>query len=485
MSNRSYITYYIGAIVFFAIIIWAILDSGVFLEGHKQLAEPAGLLDYFTHFKQTVKENATAPLSKFLIQLVIIVGATKIFSYLFKKIGQPGVIGEILAGIVLGPSLFGMWFPGYLNFVFPSTSMEDLHLISRLGLILFMFVVGMELNMDQVKTQARQALLISHAGILFPFTLGVGLAYFIYVDFAPANVYFLPFALFMGIAMGITAFPVLASILRERGLMNTPIGSLAITSAAIDDITAWCVFAAVIAIAKAGTFVGSLFTIGLSAVYIIGMFKVVRPLLKKLFARLNPDGSYAINTLVVSFAVLLLSAFTTRIIGIHSLFGAFMAGVVMPGSPQFRKFVTERTEYVSVILLLPLFFAYNGLRTQIGLLNSPYLWLMFGAVLLVAVLGKLGGTAITARYLGQSTPNSLRLGVLMNTRGLMELIVLNIGYDLGILSAEIFTMMVLMAIATTFMTGPLLNLIDRIWKKDETPYPEEETKAEAAEPATT
>lgn len=436
-------------------------------------------IDLSSQIRQLIKSNIMGGSGLFLIKLLIILVTTKVFSLLFKKFGQPGVIGEILGGIVLGPSLLGLFFPGYLNFIFPKQGMEDLHMLSRLGLLLFMFIVGMELDLTQMKTKAHKALLISHAGILFPFTMGVGLAYFVYVDLAPDNVYFLPFALFMGIAMGITAFPVLASILRERKMIDSPIGGLAITSAAIDDITAWCVFAGVIAIAKAGSFVGGLFTILLSAIYLYCMFGLVKPALKKWYAKQSRSDSNSVSTLVMAFGVLLVSGLITKTIGIHSLFGAFVAGIIMPADLSFRKFVAERTEYVSVILLLPLFFAYNGLRTEIGLLNTPHLWAWFGVILVVAVLGKLAGTAITAKYLGLTTADSLRLGVLMNTRGLMELVVLNIGLDMGILSPEIFTMMVLMAIVTTFMTGPLLNLIDKYYLKEEV-SPENKPESEPA-----
>lgn len=421
---------------------------------------------YFDVFIQTVKENLAAPVAGLLLQLIVIVIATRLFGFLFKKMDQPAVVGEILAGIVLGPSILGYLSPGYLEYVFPAHDMEELHLFSRLGLILFMFVVGMELNWNQVRTKARDAIVISHAGIVFPFALGVLSALGIYSELAPNNVRFLPFALFMGIAMSITAFPVLASILRERRMSKTIIGTLAITCAAIDDITAWCVFAAVIAISTAGTYLSAFFIIGFTVLYILLMFNVVRPLLASYYKNAAKLNGFGISPLAVSFIVLLLSAYTTKLIGIHSLFGAFMAGVVMPSPGMFRNYVSERTEYVSTILLLPIFFAYSGLRTQIGLLNTTSHWLTFAFILFIAVAGKLVGTALTARYLGQNWADSLRIGVLMNTRGLMELVVINLGYEMGILSAEIFTMLVLMALVTTYMTGPLLNLIDRIFSQE-------------------
>lgn len=467
MGKYKYALFYIVAVGGMLALTLYMVNHGQSLETDKiQNIAQVSNAHYFDVFIASLKENLHAPFAALLLQLIVIVISTRLFGFLFKKMRQPSVVGEILAGIVLGPSLLGLLFPQYLEFVFPSTAMDELHLFSRLGLILFMFVVGMELNWDEIRNRARDAVVISHAGIVFPFVLGVAASFFIYKDLAPNNIAFLPFSLFMGIAMSITAFPVLASILRERKMAKSLIGTLAITCAAIDDITAWCVFAAVLAISAAGTFVSAFFTIGLTVVYIVVMFKVVRPVLAKYYTHAARYNRYGINPLTVSFIVLLISSFTTKIIGVHSLFGAFLAGVIMPSPSMFRNYVVERTEHVSVILLLPVFFAYSGLRTQIGLLNTPAHWLTFGFILFVAVAGKLAGTALTARYLGQNWANSLRIGVLMNTRGLMELVVINIGYEMGILSPEIFTMMVLMALVTTFMTGPLLNVIDKVFKRN-------------------
>lgn len=323
-----------------------------------------------------------------------------------------------------------------------------------------MFVVGMELDASKVKHKAHDAIMISHASIIFPFFLGVLLAYYIFPSFSPAHVSFLSFALFMGIAMSITAFPVLARIVQERKLTGTPLGTLAITCAAADDITAWCMLAAVVAIAKAGSLTGTIITLASALLFVDIMLYLVKPQLGKKLRQFTDAGTPKASVALV-FLVVLISAWIAEIIGIHALFGAFLAGVIMPADTTVKELLTDKVEDVSVLLLLPIFFAFTGLRTQIGLLDQGHLWVVFGMIMLVAVMGKLGGSTLTAKLMGQSWTDALAIGALMNTRGLMELIVLNLGYDLGILSPEIFAMMVLMALATTFMTGPLLDVVKR------------------------
>ncbi|HTJ53152.1 MAG TPA: cation:proton antiporter, partial [Cyclobacteriaceae bacterium] len=404
------------------------------------------------------------PLGVLILQISTIILVARIFGMLANKIGQPTVIGEIIAGIVLGPSLLGLVFPDVSLFLFPQASLGNLQLLSQIGLILFMFIIGMELDLKILKNKADAAVVVSHASIIFPYFLGMGLAYILFEQFAPKGISFLGFSLFMGIAMSITAFPVLARIIQERGLTKTSLGAMAITCAAADDITAWCLLAAVVAIVKAGTFLSALYTIALAVGYVLIMVYGVQPFLKKL-----GDVYVAkemVNKKVVGgvFLFLLLSSYLTEIIGIHALFGAFLAGVIMPQNLSFKKILTEKIEDISLVLLLPLFFVFTGLRTQIGLLNDGHLWMVCLLIIFTAVLGKFGGSAIAARVVGQSWKESLSIGVLMNTRGLMELIVLNIGYDLGILSPEIFAMMVIMALSTTFLTGPSLDLINRVFK---------------------
>lgn len=411
-------------------------------------------------FTESFSHNLSEPLTILLLQIIVIITFAHLFGFLFKKIGQPAVIGEIVAGIILGPSLIGAYLPSVNEFLFPAASLSTLQFISQIGLILFMFIIGMELDLKAIGKQAYGAVIISHASIIIPYTLGMGLAYFIYKDYAPAGSSFLSFALFMGIAMSITAFPVLARILHEKGMTRSRLGAMALTCAAADDLTAWCILAAVIALVKSGSSISAVYTIAFSVVYVLFMLKVLHPMLQKLGHVYTSRKKMQTPIIAFIFMILIVSSYITSVIGIHALFGAFIAGVVMPSSISFRKIVIEKIEDVSIILLLPLFFVITGLRTQIGLLNEAHLWISFGWILLVAVAGKFGGSALAARIVGQSWKDSLSIGVLMNTRGLMQLIVLNIGYDLGILSPEIFAMMVLMALVTTFMTGPALDLIN-------------------------
>jgi Kef-type K+ transport system membrane component KefB len=379
--------------------------------------------------------------------------------------GQPSVVGEIIAGIFLGPSVVGYFFPEFSAFLFPTDSQKTLQFLSQIGLAFFMFIVGMELDLEKLKNKAHNALVISHASIIIPFFLGVLLAASIYVEFAPAHVSFLAFALFMGIAMSITAFPVLARIVQERGLTKTPLGAMVITCAAADDVTAWCILAAVIAIVKAGSIVSALFTIGLAAIFVIFMLYVVRPWIRKLSTSIVEKDKISKSVVAIAFFILLMSAYIAELIGIHALFGAFIAGVIMPQNMRFKDLLAGKVEDVSVLLLLPIFFAFTGLRTHVEMLNQGHLWGTCMMVILVAVGGKFGGSALSAKLVGQTWKDSLSIGALMNTRGLMELIVLNIGLDLKILSPEIFSIMVLMALATTFMTGPSLSLINFVSKK--------------------
>jgi len=406
--------------------------------------------------------NATAPFALLLLQMVVVIAVARAVGALFSKIGQLAVIGEIAAGVLLGPSLFGALAPAGFAGLFPAASMGNLQLLSQIGLLLFMFVVGMELDLRLMRSRASEAVVISHASIFFPFALGVALAYALYTSFAPSHVTFVPFALFMGIAMSITAFPVLARILKERHMTKTAEGNMAIVCAAIGDVTAWCILPFVIAISRAGDLVNAWFTIVLTAIYVAVMFFVVSPALKTLRRRMSTPEAAGPAFIAVAFLTLLTSAYVAEIIGIHALFGAFVAGAAMPSKVSLRTLLTERVEAVGTYLLMPLFFAYSGLRTQIGLLDDVRLWTIFGLIVVTAVAGKVLGTACAARLVGQSWHDSLTLGALMNTRGLMELIVLNIGYDLGILSPAMFTMLMLMALLTTCMTAPALNLLERL-----------------------
>ena len=465
------IFFYLSMIAVFGAIIYYLLHSGKSLEHIS-----GAVLDFSpqtgqntSFFPGAFKAHLKDSLPTLLLQVVVIISFTQLLGTLFKKIGQPAVIGETVAGIILGPSLLGLLFPGAFHFLFPPESMENLKFLSQIGLILFMFIVGTELDIQLIRRQALEALIISHASILIPYTLGIGLSFFIYNQYAAAHSTFFSFALFMGIAMSVTAFPVLARIMRDRGLIGTKLGMLAITCAASDDVTAWCLLALLIAFIKSGSGASGLFTIGLVLFYAGIMLVPVRLLLKRILNHYQKQ-KIGYNTLVaVMFTMLLFSAYCTEVIGIHALFGAFLAGVVMPKNDELRKRITNRISDVTMVMLLPLFFVFTGLRTQAGLLAHGGLWITFVFILLVAVLGKFGGSTLAAKLMGQSWKDSLSIGALMNTRGLMELIVLNIGYDMGVLSPEIFSMMVLMALLTTIMTSPALRWMERMKAKSGSP----------------
>lgn len=468
MNKRSLL--YPLIIGVFGCLIWFIINKGSNLtvngetvtqhtEAAAAVAAPVAAAS--SSVWDSMAHNIQNPLALLLLQIILILITARVFGKLANMIGQPSVVGEIVAGICLGPSLFGMITPEVSAFVFPKEGFKNLQFLSQIGLLFFMFVVGMELDVQKVKNKAHDAVMISHASIIVPFFLGVCLAYNIYPQFSPAHVNFLSFALFMGIAMSITAFPVLARIVQERNLTGTPLGVMAITCAAADDVTAWCILAVVIAVVKAGTLWTAAVTLALALVFVGVLLYVIKPFIASRFKRFTEKGKEK-STVALAFLTLLFSAWAAEIIGIHALFGAFLAGVIMPAEVSVQKLLTDKLEDVSVLLLLPIFFVFTGLRTQIGLLGEGHLWAVFGWIMLVAVGGKLGGSMATAKLMGQSWTDSLAIGALMNTRGLMELVVLNIGYDLGILKPEIFAMMVLMALATTFMTGPLLDLVKKL-----------------------
>lgn len=466
MKKKWSTLFYMLILVIAGVVIYRIVKQGNTLQNpvltaqQIQAEKDPATGNSFQVFTDSFHNNITGPMAILLLQIIVIIAFARLFGFLFKRIGQPAVIGEIVAGIILGPSILGLFFPEINHFLFPPSSLGTLQFLSEIGLILFMFIIGMELDLKAIGKQAYGAVIISHASIVIPYTLGMGLAYFIYKDYAPEGISFLSFSLFMGIAMSITAFPVLARILKEKGLTRSKLGAMALTCAAADDLTAWCILAAVIALAKSGSSISVLYTISLAVIYVLMMLKLVRPFLERLSHVYDNKETKRTPIIALLFVLLIVSSYITSIIGIHALFGAFIAGVIMPSSFSFRKIVIDKIEDVSIILLLPLFFVITGLRTQVALLNEEYLWVTFGWILLVAVAGKFGGSTLAAKMVGQSWKDSLSIGVLMNTRGLMQLIVLNIGYDLGILSPQIFAMMVLMALVTTFMTGPALDLIN-------------------------
>ena len=399
------------------------------------------------------------PFARFLLQLLLILLVTRAAGWLLRKCGQPAVIGEIGAGIILGPSVCGAVFPEFNTFLFPKESLGTLGIVSEMGLVLFMFVIGIELDAAVVRKKAKQSLVISAASIALPFAMGTILSYYLYRSYATPGAGFTGFALFMGIAMSITAFPVLARILRERGLDRSRLGILALTCAAADDVAAWCILAAITAIIKAGGMAGVGITLLLCVSYVAGMLLLVKPLIRRMILQTLPDGGMPRHLIPVLLGGVLTSAWIAQVIGIHSLFGAFLFGLIIPVDWAYRKAFIARVEDVAGVLLLPVFFVITGLRTQIGALQDGNDWLVCILIVVVAVAGKFGGGALAARSTGENWKDAFALGALMNTRGLMQLIVLNIGYDLGILSPAIFTMMIIMALVTTAMTGPALRLI--------------------------
>lgn len=469
-SYRNFL-FYSGVTGFSLLMMFFIVRQGHLLEAGRTILAPARDSGW-NSFLHPLEANLEHPLTLFLVQIVVILLVSRVFGWLCRKIRQPSVIGEIIAGIVLGPSLTGLFFPEFFNTLFPASSLGNLSLLSQIGLILFMFIVGTELDFSHLRNNFSGALVISHSSIIVPYALGMGLALYLYSSFAPANISFLSFSLFMGISMSITAFPVLARIVQETGIGRTPLGTTVITCAAIDDVTAWSLLAMVIAIVKAGSLFSSLYTILLSLLYVLVMFKVVRPFLARI-GELYPSRENLTKPVVaLFFLVVLFSSLATEVIGIHAIFGGFLAGVIMPANEKFRNTLVEKVEDVSLLLFLPLFFVYTGLRTEIGLLNEPSLWGVTLLIIATAIAGKFLGGAFSARFTGKSWHDSLMIGTLMNTRGLVELVVLNIGFDLGILDARIFAMLVIMALVTTFMTGPALALLGRLFRTTpETPLP--------------
>lgn len=466
MSRKWYkqkdLLYYI------AILIAGVIVVGILSQLPDPHAEPTGkvsLGEAFGIFTDILHGHVTSTFGLLLLQVIVILIFARFVAWLFTKMGQPSVIGEILAGIILGPSVVGWLWPEGFNFLFPQESLHNISLLSQFGLILFMFVIGMELNLEEIKKQLRQSFVIAHSGIVAPFILGAILAVLLYEEYSGADATVLTFALFVGITLSVTAFPVLARIIQEQGKMQSRLGILSMASAANGDITAWCLLAVIMAIAQAGSALSVLFTILFSGVYMAIMFGVVRPLFAMIGATYQTKEVAGKGVVALSFTLLLISAYVTEVLGLHALFGAFIAGVVMPDNLNFRHMLTEKIEDVALAIFLPLFFVSSGLSTEIGLLNTSTHWWITGLITLVAIFGKIGGTYSACRVVGETPHDSLYMGFLMNTRGLMELVILSMGLELGILSPVIYAMLVIMTLVTTFMTTPVINLTNKIWAK--------------------
>jgi Kef-type K+ transport system membrane component KefB len=364
------------------------------------------------------------------------------------------VIGEVVAGMLLGPSLLGQ---SASSLILPAEIAPYLRVIAQLGVILYMFLVGLELNAGLIKGRAHAMVATSHASILLPFLLGSVLALALYPRLSSRDVPFTSFVLFLAVAMSITAFPVLARILTDRGMSRTELGVVALSCAATDDVTAWCLLAFVVGVAKAQAGAGIAVAAGTLA-YMAAMVLIVRPLAARLVQRSSAEP-VSRGAAALTFVALLVSALTTDLIGIHAIFGAFLLGAIIPHDSAIARSFTRQLEQVVTVLLLPAFFAFTGMRTRIDLVAGWEAWLICGLIILVATVGKFGGTCAAARLTGLSWRDAAALGALMNTRGLMELIVLNIGLDLKVISPTLFAMMVIMAIVTTMATGPALHFL--------------------------
>jgi len=395
-----------------------------------------------------------------ILQIAVIVVAARIFGLIFRLVNQPQVIGEMVAGILLGPSLLGWAAPKTSAFLFPQSSLTYLNTLSQVGILIYMFMVGVALDHKELKSHGHAAILTSHVSIIVPFFLGALLALVLYPRLSDDAVSFTGFALFMGAAMSITAFPVLARILTDRAMLGTRLGTLAIACAAVDDITGWCILAYIVVVVRAHSestpmWITVCGTVSFALVMIYG----VKRLLRRFYSNFVRHGNLSEGPTAALLLFVLLSALITERLGIHLLFGAFLAGAIMPKERAFVRHILDKFESVTVVLLLPLFFAYTGLRMNLHSLQGLGMWLCCGAIVLVAVSGKLGGSAIAARASGVTWKDAVGIGILMNTRGLMELVILNIGLDIGVISPVVFAMMVLMALVTTFMTTPLLEWV--------------------------
>ena len=394
-----------------------------------------------------------------LLALAVVVITGRVLGTALSRIGQPPVVGEVLAGILLGPSLLGRFSPGLEARLFPATVIPALGVVAQIGVVLYMFAVGVEFDAGALRKSAARFVVVSQASIAVPFVLGLGIAAFIRPEFGLPGVPSVAFSLFMGVAMSITAFPVLARILTDRGLTRTELGIAALTCAAVDDVTAWCLLAIVVGVTRAAIYTGTN-AAALAAVFIAFMFIVARPIVARL-ANAEQGDRVSYETMTWTLAGLLLSAVLAEAIGVHAIFGAFIYGAILPAESALGRQLSMHRAPVITILFLPAFFALTGLRTQIGLVTTAYDWAICALITAAAVAGKFGGTLAGGWMVGLPSRFAARLGILMNTRGLMELIVLNVGLDLGVLSPRLFTMMVIMAIVTTAMTAPLLDALNR------------------------
>ena len=427
------------------------------------LPRPAGQVAFGAASGATAAQS----LLSFLAALIVVIASARVLGAVFARLGQAPVIGEMIAGIVLGPSLLGRAWPAASFALFPTSVVDLLGLGAQASVVLFMFLVGLDLNPRHLKGHSHVTVVTSHAGIVAPFVLGTLLALYLYPRYATPDVPFAVFALFSGVSLSVTAFPVLVRILGDLGIQHTRLGVLALACAAVDDVSAWLLLAALTGVAQADA-TSALRALGLTVAYVIVMFALVRPRLERLVGALDASGGLNRTAMSLGFLGILASALVTEWIGIHALFGAFLLGVVTPHDSAVAEDLRRRLEDLVVVLALPVFFAYTGLRTRIGLAGGYAEWLDLVLIVAVATAGKVGGSFVAAWGMGVPRRDALALGILMNTRGLMELIVLNVGLDLGVLSPELFALLVVMAIATTVVTTPLVRPLVRSQERGET-----------------
>lgn len=392
----------------------------------------------------------------FLLQIAVIIGFSWLVAALFRRFGQPRVVGEMAAGIALGPTLFGWIAPHAYQALFPVASLGFLNALSQAGLAIFIFLVGVRVDFGEMRKQSGIAIVTSNISVVVPMLMGMALARYLFPRYGHGSQ--LHFALFLGTAMSVTAFPVLARILMERNLLGTRLGSVAIACAAVDDITAWILLATIVTLTKHDPNARPLWlTIVYIAVYLCVMLILGRAL--EAWSKRFDERALPLDAILIFVILALLSGAAGEQLGIHALVGAFAAGVVTPR--KFRQQLIDKLEPVTLLILMPLFFALTGVRTNLLFESGAGAWLDFLLILLVAIGSKWGGTTIGARIKGMDWRDACQLGLMMNTRGLVELIVLNVGLDIGILSPVLFSMMVCMALVTTSMTTPLMDLVSR------------------------